>query len=213
MILAISCREDSDSNEQDPTRNNCEDAMKGNTLDDLLVRVGELVRVTPMLRDFAPWPNRPSWAELEPLAVPAISLIEELAAKTTRATSPIVASIKSMVREVCWQQTYTEAEVGADFLSRYGWFELVGPTGHYLSDSTRAFIAFWGADLHYPAHLHEAEELYYVLAGSAEFHSEGQPSAQLVPGGTRYHASEPRPRHGHAHRTGVDAGDVARTWA
>ena len=166
--------------------------MKGNALDDLLARVGELVRITPALRDFAPWPNRLPSAELEPLAVPAISLIEELAVKTTRATSPIVASIKSMAREVCWQQTYTETEVGADFLNRYGWFELVGPTGHYLSDSTRAFIAFWGAGLHYPAHLHEAEELYYVLAGSAEFHSQGEPSEQLVPEGTRYHASSQR---------------------
>jgi hypothetical protein len=61
-----------------------------------------------------------------------------------------------------------------------------------ILSSARAFIAFWGAELHYPAHLHEAEELYYVLAGSAEFHSQGEPSAQLVSEGTRYHASNQR---------------------
>lgn len=165
------------------------DPMTGNALGDLLARVGELIQLTPELRDFAPWPNQPHFIRLEPAAVPAISLIEGLAVQKTIATSQIVESIKSAARGASWQQTYSEAEVGADFLNRYGWFELVGPSGYYFSDSARAFIVFWDAGLHYPAHLHEAEELYYVLAGSAEFHADGQPSARLVPEGTRYHAS------------------------
>ncbi len=151
-----------------------------------------MVRVTPKLRDFARWPNQLLPLRLEPVAVPAISLIGGLAVQTTPATSPILDCIKSASREVCWQQTYTEAEVGSDFLNRYGWFELVGPTGHFHSNSARAFIAFWGAGLHYPAHLHDVEELYYVLGGSAEFHSQGEPSVQLAPEGTRYHASNQR---------------------
>jgi hypothetical protein len=163
--------------------------MTKNALEDLLATVVELVRAKPKLRDFAPWPKQLPPARLEPVAIPAISLIEGLTVQTTPATSPIVDCIKSASREVCWQQTYSEAEVGVDFLNRYGWFELVGPTGHFRSDSARVFIAFWGAGLHYPAHLHEAEELYYVLAGSAEFHSQDESSALLVPEGTRYHAS------------------------
>lgn len=154
-------------------------------LDRLLAATGDLVRATPALRDFAVWPDAPTRNTLEPVKLPVIPLIETMAAQP----SLVADAVKAAASLAHWQQTYTEAEVGSDFLNRYGWFELLGPTGHFLSDTTRAYIAFWGEGLHYPMHLHEAEELYYILAGAAEFHAVGQPSVLVGPEGTQHHAS------------------------
>lgn len=157
--------------------------------DTLFTSVGDFVRAVPELRDFAPWPDQPAFAALTQQSVPAIPLVEGLTAPTTPQTAPIVAAVQAVASVAHWQLTYSEDEVGLDFINRYGWFELLGPTGHYFSDSLRAYIAFWGEGLTYAMHLHEPEELYVVLAGSAEFHSLSQPSAMVRPEGTRYHAS------------------------
>jgi mannose-6-phosphate isomerase-like protein (cupin superfamily) len=68
-----------------------------------------------------------------------------------------------------WKRTYTEEEVGHDFRSRYGYYELFGPTGHFKSTQLRGFVAFWGNELTYDWHSHEAEEIYLILGGSALF--------------------------------------------
>jgi mannose-6-phosphate isomerase-like protein (cupin superfamily) len=157
--------------------------------DRLLSSVGDLVSGAPPLRDFVSWPDAPRRNTVEPLSIPAILLIDKSTALTSDLTRHVVDAVKAAAPLAHWQQTYTEAEVGRDFLNRYGWFELLGPTGHFLSDSLRAYIAWWGAGLHYASHLHEAEELYIVLAGAAEFHAEGQPSAMIGPELTRHHGS------------------------
>ena len=155
----------------------------------LLDAVRDLVLETPALRDFAPWPDSPEFVDVPPLAIPAIRLIQQLEARTTEASRPVAEAVAAVAHAAHWQQTYSEAEVGRDFLNRYGWFELLGPSGHFRSDRVRAYIAYWGEALRYPVHLHQAEELYYVLAGAAEFHAQGQPSDLVTPGGTRHHAS------------------------
>lgn len=91
-----------------------------------------------------------------------------------------------------WTRTYTEAEVGAHFLRHYGYFELVGPTGHYIDERTRAYVAYWGAGLDYDWHSHQAEELYFVVSGSGHFRSEGDDDAKLGRGGVRTHRSNQR---------------------
>ncbi|MBI1217986.1 MAG: hypothetical protein GC186_05505 [Rhodobacteraceae bacterium] len=158
-------------------------------LEALRTAVGDLLRASPELRAFADWPAAPVPGAVAPLAMPAIRLIEALSARTTAATAAVVSAVRLSARDANWQHTYTEAEVGRDFLDRYGWFELVGPGGHFHSDTARAYIAFWDAGLHYPMHLHEAEELYYILAGGALFHAEGEPSRWLAPQDTRLHRS------------------------
>ncbi|MCQ0091745.1 dimethylsulfonioproprionate lyase family protein [Roseovarius sp. M141] len=158
-------------------------------LDRLEAAVADLVLATPALREFVDWPDCPNRHALEPLAIPAIPLIEGMTAAASPRTVHVVDAVKVAAPLAHWQQTYTVAEVGRDFLNRYGWFELLGPTGHFRSVSMRAYIAWWGEGLHYAMHLHEAEEFYYILAGAAEFHAEGQPSAILGSEHNRHHAS------------------------
>ena len=80
--------------------------------------------------------------------------------------------IKENTSLVNRQRTYKEEEVGSDFLNRYGYYELIGPEGHYHSNKIRGFIAYWGEKLTYDWHSHEAEEIYFILAGSGLFRTE-----------------------------------------
>lgn len=148
----------------------------------------DLVLATPELHSFAGWP------QAQFAATPATPMPggPGLAAWQADETTPALAlhdAIRAAVPFARWQHTYTEEEVGRDFLNRYGWFELAGPYGHFRTDEMRAYIAYWGEGLEYPFHLHEAEELYYVISGQALFEAEGQPSAVLRAGDTRLHLS------------------------
>ena len=87
----------------------------------------------------------------------------------TEKTQNLIKIIKENTSLVNWQRTYKEEEVGSDFLNRYGYYELIGPEGHYHSNKIRGFIAYWGEKLTYDWHSHEAEEIYFILAGSGLF--------------------------------------------
>ncbi len=100
----------------------------------------------------------------------------------------MVEAIAATAELANWKVTYTEEEVGADFLARYGYYELFGPTGHFHSTQLRGYVAYWGAGLNYDWHSHQAEELYVTLAGGAQFRVEGN-EAFVGPGQTRLHQS------------------------
>lgn len=155
----------------------------------LLAAVDNLIRATPLLRDFVAWNADMPFADLPLIEAPAIPLVKMINAAETPETAPLVAAVRAAAGYAFWQHTYTEAEVGRDFLDQYGWFELVGPGGHFHSTENRIYLAFWGANLHYPSHLHEAEELYYIISGGALFHADGLPSEVLAPGHSRHHLS------------------------
>ena len=41
-----------------------------------------------------------------------------------------------------WEQGYDEKDVGNDFLNKYGFFELIGPTGHYETSEMALYVNF-----------------------------------------------------------------------
>ena len=104
-------------------------------------------------------------------------------------TTPLHRAIQHAATHVNWQFIYSEAEVGRHFLDNCGYFELIGPTGHFHSDKCNAYIACWGPDLYYPAHHHASEELYFALSGAAMFESDGAVATALGPAEHRFHAS------------------------
>ncbi|MEM7378402.1 MAG: dimethylsulfonioproprionate lyase family protein [Pseudomonadota bacterium] len=136
-----------------------------------------LVAATPALRDFSPWPASPAVQARTPVQVPGVAHLLQttwdvgstLSPEHTRLHTALIDAIYATTEHAEWRRTYTEAEVGADFMARYGYYELLGPTGHFHSDTTRAYIGYWGPGLHYPWHEHRAEEIYYALAGGATF--------------------------------------------
>jgi len=149
----------------------------------------------PALPEFQHWPDDITWAGRAARAVPAVALLQADSgtraqdgpgAEETRALHLAVVALAPFAE---WRLTYTEAEVGADFLNRFGWFELIGPEGHFHSLQTRMTVGYWGAGLHYPRHEHEPEELYAVLSGAALFEADGEEARLLQPGQTRLHRS------------------------
>ena len=88
--------------------------------------------------------------------------------------------------KLAWRQSYAAADFGPAFLDRYGWSELVGPSGPLASDDMTCGFLVLGPDVHYPSHAHEAEELYLPLAGTALW-QRGETAPTPVPPGTPIH--------------------------
>ncbi|MFA3918520.1 dimethylsulfonioproprionate lyase family protein [Ruegeria hyattellae] len=158
------------------------------TLDDVLAAARALHRTNPDLSAYAPWPDDLVPTGLQPCPIPATDLIADFDQPGTAETRALVSAVRATVHLASWQLAYTEEEVGADFLNRYGYYELFGPSGHFHSAQLRGYIAYWGAGLNYGWHSHEAEELYLTLAGSALFKVEGC-TADIGSGQTRFHGS------------------------
>ncbi|SLN37775.1 Cupin domain protein [Roseovarius litorisediminis] len=143
----------------------------------------------PALGAFCDWPDGARFADRPAVAVPAITHLQANPGAATAASQALCTALIDLAPYVEWRHTYTESEVGADFLQRYGWFELIGPDGHYLSDQVRMTIGFWGAGLVYGRHQHLPEELYSVVSGAADFMLDGAETLRLSAGDTRLHPS------------------------
>jgi len=139
---------------------------------------------TPELRGFAGWPTDLVYSAPIPQTLPVIPQIKALAGE-----GALQAALAAAADHAAWMQTYSEAEVGRHFLDNYGYIELFGPTGIFVSAQGRAFIGYWGKGLHYPMHDHEAEEIYLVLGGCCRFEADGEALADLGPGGVKMHRS------------------------
>lgn len=151
--------------------------------------------VMPEVQAFQAWPDDITWAGREGSPVPGAALVATDPGPVT-ATGPAAAETRALQQAISalaphaeWRLTYTEEEVGADFLQRFGWFELVGPDGHFHSRQTRMTIGYWGPGLYYPWHEHEPEELYCILSGGGLFEAEAEAPMRLTSGATRLHKS------------------------
>jgi hypothetical protein len=158
------------------------------TLDDVLEAARQLHQAHPDLSEFGTWPTDLTTTQLEPSPIPAVELVRNFDAGCSEMTKALSDAIKTTAHLAHWKVTYTEDEVGADFLQRYGYYELFGPTGHFHSTQLRGYVAYWGAGLNYDWHSHQAEELYLTLAGGAVFRIAGDDSF-VGPNQTRHHNS------------------------
>ena len=109
-----------------------------------------------------------------------------------------------------WEQCYTAADgvVGDDMLSSYGYAEVIGKHGPFVSTRMRAGIGVYGPRVNYPLHRHQAEEIYAVLAGSAFFSLGNDAPAPRKPGDVLYHA----PHMPHGLRTADEPLVLAYLW-
>ncbi|MEO1548874.1 MAG: dimethylsulfonioproprionate lyase family protein [Pseudomonadota bacterium] len=153
---------------------------------------------TPALAAFAPWPDDVRPAELPNTQIPAVEHLRADPAPCAPGAEAFVNAVKTCAPACDWRITYREDEVGHAFVTRYGWFELIGPTGHYHSTQLRVAFGYWGPGLTYPLHAHEAEEIYFVAAGRAAFWTDTNAPRWLDPGDSQSHHSQ-QP---HAFRTG-----------
>lgn len=148
----------------------------------------------------AGWPDLATTRPVAPSTLPVLSWLDAARRSSVPSTATLVAALATHADALAWQQSYTSADFGAAFLQRYGWTELIGQRGPVRSETVACGILMLGPDIHYPAHAHEAEELYVPLAGAALW-SRGDEPAMERPAGTPIHHPSWVP---HAMRTGAE---------
>ncbi len=88
-----------------------------------------------------------------------------------------------------WRYTYEGSKIDPDFIERFGCYCMIGSGGFWSSAQLSGYVVYMPPGLHYPWHQHPAEEMYVMLAGSAEFHLQGQPPQTLTAGQAVFHPS------------------------
>jgi len=159
----------------------------------------------PFLRD---WPRdltpRPFVARSLPV-VSALEGLERFAAPETRA---LVQAVAALAGDLDWRQTYTSADFGERFVQNYGWSEWTGKRGAFESDAIACGVLLLGPEIEYPAHSHEAEELYLSLAGHGWWRSAEADWRLRAPGIWIHHPSWTT----HAMRTRAEPLLAAYVW-
>ena len=157
--------------------------------DDALRAAKDWHSALPAAHGFCPWPSDICYSDRAPHFLPAADLVITAPGATSLRSAPLLKALQALAPHLEWRHTYTVDEVGQAFLDNFGWFELAGPTGHFITHQTRITVGYWGPGLTYDRHHHVAEELYTVVSGQALFLSDGDADETLGADGTRYHAS------------------------
>ena len=97
--------------------------------------------------------------------------------------------LSSLSFHVKWENGYTEKDVNNNFLNNYGFFELIGPTGHFKTSEMALYVNYLDKNTLYPLHNHEAEELYFIISGQAKFENNNEDYEILTSNKTRFHKS------------------------
>ena len=172
-------------------------AVKLSTGPDLLARA--LAALAPHLPPGAALPPGPftptGTTAAHPL--PVLACLPALAPLASPATRELTAAAVAAAPALHWRQTYDGRDVAPDFLDGYGWAELLGPYGPWPCATARLGFLLLGPGTHYPPHAHAAEELYLVLAGTADWQKGAEPWLPVPPGSTIHHT----PHLPHAMRT------------
>lgn len=111
------------------------------------------------------------WADVPSAHLPVKELLTRMVAYTSPDSEMMLKLFEQHRDDLRWEQSYTKEDgvVGEDMLCAYGFTEIVGKHGPFLSERVRSGIGVWGPNITYPIHRHQAEEVYVVLAGSAVF--------------------------------------------
>lgn len=164
----------------------------------LLQELAELAGATEGLGWFAERMRGLERVETEPRLLPVCGRVASLPAGPQSGPArahpgergpAVMNALIEAIPKLRWQQTYSEADgFSRDWLDNYGWVNLVSPEGLFLSDEMRISIGYWGAGQHYDEHSHAPEETYLILAGRAQFFSEGREMREAGAGETVHHA-------------------------
>jgi Dimethlysulfonioproprionate lyase len=154
------------------------------------------------------WPRQLIARPTSARSLPAVSALEGLSRYAAPRTRALVEAIGALAGELDWRQTYSPADFGERFLQNYGWSEWIGGRGAFASDAIAGGVLILGPDTEYPAHSHEAEELYLPLAGHASWRSAGADWRLRAPGTWIHHPSWTT----HAMRTAREPLLAAYVW-
>lgn len=122
--------------------------------------------------------------DLPPAPLPVLAYLDAMRERTTPETAEVTNALVDLKDRLNWRVTYSADDVmGAEFLKKYGWTELIGKAGPCVSDRLRLGFVAWAPRVGYPPHAHAPEELYVVLSGTGEW-TRGDEAARLRPPGS-----------------------------
>ena len=132
-----------------------------------------------------------TWRPVAPCYLRAADDVPLSLAQSVEATHPLLCTLNRYRNQVKWEQTYTKADqaISDAMLARYGFVEVIGKNGPFVSERVRSGIGVYGPEIQYPPHRHAAEEVYIPLAGTAEFRLAGRPPRVAGPGDVIYVSS------------------------
>jgi len=164
--------------------------MSKDLFENVLAEVKSFYEASPDLMAFHNFPdeNDLQWEKKEPHYIHPATLFAEDKSLNTDKFAPVRDAMIALKDDALWRETYKDTNIGEDFLNRFGCYELFGWEGHFHCRSTRGFIVYSDNGLYYPWHHHPAEEMYFILAGEAEFATEGNAPKMLKPGDAVFHA-------------------------
>lgn len=153
----------------------------------------------PFLAD---WPAEVVSRRVEPVQLPVCRWLGSMAG------GGVVAELRRAAPVLAWRQTYGAGDFGADFLAGYGWSEFIGLRGPVASEAIACGVLLLGPQVTYPAHAHQAEEVYLPIHGVAEW-QRGDADFAPVPVGQAIHHPAWLP---HAMRTGAEPLAALYLW-
>jgi len=141
-----------------------------------------------ILNEFVKLPENLIYNDIPSFNIDSVKILDNWEADDST-IKPIHKLIKEVSPHAQWQQTYDEKDVGKNFLDKFAYFELFGPSGHFLTNEMSLFVIFFDKETYYTWHNHEAEELYFVISGSAKFESKDDAPEILYKTKSRFHKS------------------------
>lgn len=163
--------------------------MSTQAFETLLATAQDAHARVPALRDFCGFPTDLKSTPITPRWIPPADLMKADKDLMTPDADPLAGAFLGAADDAFWRLTYEDTDIGADFMDRFGCYCLIGKGGPWESAQMAGFVVYMPPNLWYPWHHHPAEELYYVLAGEAEFRREAEPTEILRPGDKSFHKS------------------------
>lgn len=119
-----------------------------------------------------------------------VMVADRMAAIIATANGEIARTLSPLLDQVDWAQTYTEAQLGQDYIANYGYFDIASPKRGLIRTEAIAlgFLVIGPGQL-YPAHRHPAVELYHVVAGAPDWQVDAGPWESKPAGSFVFHPS------------------------
>ena len=151
-----------------------------------------------------------TWQAVEAVMLSAAKNLADTLKLANNQSAPLLSAFIQHSENIHWERTYKSSDTAVDkkLIENYCFAELVGLLGPFVSDRIRAGIGIWAPGVHYPSHQHLAEELYIVLAGSAEY-TVGNIQPTIYSTGQQVHVPSNTP---HGFRTDTEPLVVLYFW-
>ncbi len=148
----------------------------------------------PALQAIAKRLSDPSLARGNPTrrTLPAMALLAEALREAKAGPLPALASaFATLEPELAWARNsnYADETFAPGLMASYAYCIIAGPTGLLQVDDILVSAIVIGPECLYPAHAHEAEECYHLLAGPSYWWREGEDWVWRKPGDYLHHRS------------------------